>query len=43
MEETNERSFSMSSILGTILLGGILLLGTLSCATAPKESLARGE
>ena len=33
----------MRSILGAILLGGILLLGASSCATMPKESLARGE
>jgi hypothetical protein len=33
----------MRSILGAILLGGILLLGTFSCATVPKASLASGE
>jgi len=33
----------MRSIFMAILLGGILLLEVSSCATMPKESLARGE
>ena len=33
----------MKSILITILLSGIVLLGTSSCATVPKEPLAPGE
>ena len=33
----------MRSILGAILLCGIFLLGTFSCATVPKEFLAPGE
>jgi len=33
----------MKSILITILLGGIVLLGASSCATVPKEPLASGE
>jgi hypothetical protein len=34
---------SMKSILRTILLGGILLFGTFSCATAPTGPIAPGE
>ena len=33
----------MKSILITILLSGIILLGASSCATVPKEPLAPGE
>ena len=43
-KETNGgRSISMRSILITILLNGIVLLGASSCATVPKEPLASGE
>jgi len=42
-ENNGRRSISMRSILITILLSGIVLLGASSCATVPKEPLASGE
>ena len=33
----------MRSILITVLLGGVVLLGVSSCATVPREPLASGE
>jgi len=37
------RSISLRSILITVLLSGVVLLGASSCATMPKEPLASGE
>jgi hypothetical protein len=43
LSKRGKEVFFMRPRLGAFVLGGILLLGTLSCATVPKASVAPGE